>query len=112
MQLMYNVTDRTSFDALPDWLTKLNHHVPSTTPCGEQTRPGTLWSVYFCRGRFATNGALFHEESATALVGVTEVFQDLVKKILDAEDGMQSVDTFRRRPQDEIIESCVKDQPK
>ncbi|KAI6040153.1 P-loop containing nucleoside triphosphate hydrolase protein [Pisolithus marmoratus] len=106
--LVYNITDRTSFDALPGWLTELHHHVPSATPkiiVGNKldqlsynqehsrevsTSDGESFAV--------TNGALFHEASAKTLVGVNEVFEDLVKQILDVEDQTKSVDILEGGP--------------
>ncbi|KAI6040152.1 ras-domain-containing protein [Pisolithus marmoratus] len=105
---VYDITDRTSFDALPGWLTELHHYVPSTIPkiiVGNKLDQERSRKVSTSDGKSlaASIGALFHEASAKTLVGVTEVFEDLVKKILDAEDQSKSVDTFRAWPQDEII---------
>ncbi|KAI6040150.1 ras-domain-containing protein [Pisolithus marmoratus] len=119
MQLVYNITDRRSFDALPGWLAELNRHAPSKTPkiiVGNKldklsydqehsrevsTSDGKLFA--------ATNGALFREASAKSLVGVTEVFEDLAKEMLGARVRTESAHIPRR--QDEIIKLRANDEP-
>lgn len=115
--LVYDITDRTSFDALQDWLTEIDSHVPSTTPkivVGNKSDQEHSRKVSTSDGQSfaARNGALFHEASAKTSAGVAEVFQDLVKKILDAEDQAKSVDILRLWPHDEIIRLFAKDYPK
>ncbi|KAI6043603.1 putative ras-related protein rab-18 [Pisolithus marmoratus] len=113
--LVYNITDRTSFDALPGWLAEINRYAPPTTSkiiVGNKLDQEHSREVSTFDGESfaATNGALFREASAKTLVGVTEVFEDLVKEMLDAEDRAGSADIPRR--QEEIIKLSAKDQPK
>ncbi|KAI5999230.1 small GTPase superfamily [Pisolithus albus] len=96
MQLVYDITDRTSFDTLQDWLTEIDSHVPSTVPkivVGNKSDQEHSRKVSTSDGESfaAHNGALFREASAKTSAGVAEVFEDLVKKILDAEDQAKSV---------------------
>ncbi|KAI6040151.1 putative ras-related protein rab-18 [Pisolithus marmoratus] len=113
--LVYNITDRTSFDALPGWLAEINRYAPPNTSkiiVGNKLDQEHSREVSTFDGESfaATNGALFREASAKTLVGVTEVFEDLVKEMLDAEDRAESADIPRR--QEEIIKLSAKDQPK
>ncbi|KAI6040154.1 P-loop containing nucleoside triphosphate hydrolase protein [Pisolithus marmoratus] len=115
--LVYDITDRSSFDALPGWLTEINDHVPSAIPkmiVGNKSDQEHSRKVSTSDGEsFATsNDALFREASAKTLMGVEEVFEDLVKKILDAEDQTKSIDVLRRWPQHEIVKLYAKDQPR
>ncbi|KAI6131083.1 hypothetical protein EDD16DRAFT_1469949, partial [Pisolithus croceorrhizus] len=65
------------------------------------------------RESFAShNCALFCEASTKTLAGVAWVFEDLVKKILNAEDQTKSIDIFRQWPHDEIIKLCAEDYSK
>ncbi|KAI6043600.1 P-loop containing nucleoside triphosphate hydrolase protein [Pisolithus marmoratus] len=115
--LVYDITDKSSFDALPGWLAEIDEHVLPTTPkmiVGNKLDQEHFRKVPTSDGESfaARNGALFREASARTLVGVNEVFEDLVRKILHAEDQTKSVDVFRRWPQDEIIRLYAKDKPK
>lgn len=115
--LVYNITDATSFNALPGWLAEIENYIPSSVPkmiVGNKldqehsrevdTSEGELFASY--------SGALFREASAQTLVGVTEVFEDLVKEMLDAEDRRDPTDTARRGPDNELVESCANERPK
>ncbi|KAI5998508.1 P-loop containing nucleoside triphosphate hydrolase protein [Pisolithus orientalis] len=114
--LVYSISDRTSFDALPGWLADINHHAPSTTPkiiVGNKldqvdrkvpTSDGESYAAQI--------GALFREASAKTSMNVTEVFEDLVKKMREADDLMKSMVIYRTWPQDEIIKLVATDQPK
>ncbi|KIN94340.1 hypothetical protein M404DRAFT_1008404 [Pisolithus tinctorius Marx 270] len=115
--LVYDITDRASFDALPGWLTELDDHVPSTIPkmiVGNKLDQEDSRKVSTSDGESfaAQNGALFREASAKTSVNVTEIFEDLVKKILEADDRTKSVDVFRTWPQDGILKLLAKDRPK
>ncbi|KAI6127645.1 P-loop containing nucleoside triphosphate hydrolase protein [Pisolithus croceorrhizus] len=115
--LVYDITDRTSFDALQDWLTEIDSHVPSTTPkmvVGNKSDQEHSRKVSTSDGESfaARNGALFREASAKTSASVAEIFEDVVKKILDAEDRTKSVDVFRPQSHDEIIKLCAKDYSK
>ncbi|KAI6131093.1 ras family-domain-containing protein [Pisolithus croceorrhizus] len=115
--LVYNITDATSFNALPGWLAEIENYIPSSVPkmiVGNKldqehsrevdTSEGELFASY--------SGALFREAGAQTLVGVTEVFEDLVKEMLDAEDRRDPTDTARRGPDNELVESCANERPK
>ncbi|KIN94341.1 hypothetical protein M404DRAFT_1008413 [Pisolithus tinctorius Marx 270] len=111
--LVYDITDKTSFDALAGWLAEIDQHVPSTTPkmiVGNKLDQEHSRQVSTSDGElFASrNGALFREASAKTSAGVTEVFEDLVKQVLSAEDQTKSVDIFRW-PQAEVIKLYAQD---
>ncbi|KAI5998511.1 GTP-binding protein yptV3 [Pisolithus orientalis] len=111
--LVYDITDKTSFDALAGWLAEIDQHVPSTTPkmiVGNKLDQEHSRQVSTSDGElFASrNGALFREASAKTSAGVTEVFEDLVKQILNAEDQTKSVDIFRW-PQAEVVKLYAQD---
>ncbi|KIJ19675.1 hypothetical protein PAXINDRAFT_166756 [Paxillus involutus ATCC 200175] len=86
--LVYDVANRETFDALPKWFTEIDTYVSTTVPKiivgnkldKEHSRQvATPEAAAFA----ARQGALFLEASAKTAVGVCEVFEDLVKRILD-----------------------------
>lgn len=115
--LVYSISDRTLFDALPGWLADTNRHAPSTTPkiiVGNKLDQEVDRKVPTSDGESyaAQIGALFREASAKTSMNVTEVFEDLVKKMREADDLMKSMVIYRTWPQDEIIKLVATDQPK
>ncbi|KAH0835584.1 ras-domain-containing protein [Lanmaoa asiatica] len=86
--LVYDVANRETFDALPKWFTEIDTYVSTTVPKiivgnkldKEHSRqvPTDEAAVFAAR-----QDALFLEASAKTAVGVREVFEDLVKKILE-----------------------------
>ena len=100
---MYDVANRETFDALPKWFTEIDTYVSTTVPkiivgnkldkvrlpssryaapqrWQEHSRQVSTDEAAAFAGR---KDALFLEASAKTAVGVREVFEDVVKKILD-----------------------------
>lgn len=100
---VYDVANRETFDALPKWFTEIDTYVSTTVPkiiVGNKLDKvcPMHWIVQHLNVQqehsrqvstdegaifAARQDALFVEASAKTAVGVREVFEDLVKKILD-----------------------------
>ncbi|KAI6043604.1 ras-domain-containing protein [Pisolithus marmoratus] len=86
--LVYDVANRETFDALPKWFTEIDTYVSSMVPkiiVGNKLDKEHSRQVSTSEGQtFATRKeCLFLEASAKTSVGVREVFEDLVKRILE-----------------------------
>ncbi|KAF8512991.1 putative ras-related protein rab-18 [Gautieria morchelliformis] len=86
--LVYDVSSRESFDALPRWFAELDTYVTSSVVkivVGNKLDKEFSRTVSEEEGRkFAeSQGALFVEASAKTSVGVKEAFLEVVSKILD-----------------------------
>ncbi|KAG6328522.1 hypothetical protein ID866_10568 [Astraeus odoratus] len=86
--LVYDVANRETFDALPKWFTEIDTYVSATVPkiiVGNKLDKEHSRQVPTSDGAAfaARKGALFLEASAKTSVGVSEVFEDLVKRILE-----------------------------
>ncbi|KIJ67170.1 hypothetical protein HYDPIDRAFT_126984 [Hydnomerulius pinastri MD-312] len=87
--LVYDVANRETFDALPKWFTEIDTYVSSKVPkiiVGNKLDKEHSRQVPTPEGSaFArAQSALFLEASAKTSVGVREVFEDLVKRILES----------------------------
>lgn len=100
---MYDVANRETFDALPKWFTEIDTYVSTTVPkiivgnkldkvCSDRSRCAESERLQEHSRQVSTDegavfaarqDALFLEASAKTAVGVREVFEDLVRKILD-----------------------------
>ncbi|KAH7886683.1 ras-domain-containing protein [Phlebopus sp. FC_14] len=86
--LVYDVANRETFDALPRWFTEIDTYVPTTVP---KIIVGNKLDKEHSRQVSTTEGsafaqrqhALFLEASAKTSVGVREVFEDVVRRILE-----------------------------
>jgi len=86
--LVYDVSSRESFEALPRWLEELENYVP---PEVVKIVVGNKLDKEYSRQVPTTEGAsfaqrtgcLFVEASAKTAVGVTEAFSDVVERIID-----------------------------
>ncbi|KAH9051722.1 ras-domain-containing protein [Lactarius vividus] len=86
--LVYDVSNRESFEALPRWLEELENYVP---PEVVKIVVGNKLDKEYSRQVPTTEGAsfaqrtgcLFVEASAKTAVGVTEAFSDVVARIID-----------------------------
>ncbi|KAH9013698.1 ras-domain-containing protein [Lactarius pseudohatsudake] len=86
--LVYDVSSRESFEALPRWLEELENYVP---PEVVKIVVGNKLDKEYSRQVPTTEGAsfaqrtgcLFVEASAKTAVGVTEAFNDVVARIID-----------------------------
>ncbi|KAI9451794.1 ras-domain-containing protein, partial [Lactarius psammicola] len=86
--LLYDVSNRESFEALPQWLEELENYVP---PEVVKIVVGNKLDKEFSQRVPTTEGAsfaqrtgcLFVEASAKTAVGVTEAFSDVVTRITD-----------------------------
>lgn len=86
--LVYDVSSRESFEALPRWLEELENYVP---PEVVKIIVGNKLDKEYSRQVPTTEGAsfaqrtgcLFVEASAKTAVGVTEAFSDVVARIID-----------------------------
>jgi len=86
--LVYDVSSRESFEALPRWLEELENYVP---PEVVKIVVGNKLDKEYSRQVPTTEGAsfaqrtgcLFVEASAKTAVGVTEAFSDVVARIID-----------------------------
>jgi len=86
--LVYDVSNRESFEALPRWLEELENYVP---PEVVKIVVGNKLDKEYSRqvpteegAAFAARtGCLFVEASAKTAVGVTEAFSDVVVRIID-----------------------------
>ncbi|KAL4066356.1 ras family-domain-containing protein [Scleroderma yunnanense] len=86
--VVYDVANRETFDALPKWFTEIDTYVSTMVPkiiVGNKLDKEHSRQVSTSEGASfaARKGALFLEASAKTSVGVREVFEDLVKRILD-----------------------------
>ncbi|KAI6141739.1 ras-domain-containing protein [Pisolithus tinctorius] len=85
---IYDVANRETYDALPKWFTEIDTYVSSLVPkiiVGNKLDKEHSRQVSTSEGQtFATRKeCLFLEASAKTSVGVREVFEDLVKRILE-----------------------------
>ncbi|TDL16304.1 ras-domain-containing protein [Rickenella mellea] len=86
--LVYDVSNRESFDALPRWYSELETYV---SPSVVKILVGNKLDKEFSRQVSTTEGAefaarmnsLFLEASAKTAVGVKEAFQEVVEKIME-----------------------------
>jgi len=93
--LVYDVANRESFEALPRWYSELETYVSSSVV---KILVGNKVDKEFSRQvptaeaeKFATRmSSLFIETSAKTSVGVKEVFQEVVEKILDTPELWES----------------------
>ncbi|GJJ14217.1 Ras- protein Rab-18 [Clathrus columnatus] len=90
--LVYDVSNRDSFDALPRWFTELETYVPTSVVkmiVGNKVDKEYSRVVSEVEGRkFAeSQGCLFVEASAKTNIGVPEAFLEVVEKILDARES-------------------------
>ncbi|KAL1741413.1 ras-domain-containing protein [Schizophyllum fasciatum] len=88
--LVYDVTNRESFEALPRWLAELDTYVPAGAAkvlVGNKVDKAAAREIPPAEGAAlaARAGALFVEASAKTAEGVREVFTGLVAKILENE---------------------------
>jgi len=86
--LVYDVSSRESFEALPRWLDELENYVPTEVVkivVGNKLDKEYSRQVPTAEGEaFAgRTGCLFVEASAKTAVGVTEAFNDVVARIID-----------------------------
>ncbi|KAI0300611.1 ras-domain-containing protein [Multifurca ochricompacta] len=86
--LVYDVSSRESFEALPRWLNELETYVPAEVVkivVGNKLDKEYSRQVPTEEGKaFAQlTGCLFVEASAKTAVGVTEAFNDVVTRIID-----------------------------
>ncbi|KAI5985818.1 ras-domain-containing protein [Pisolithus orientalis] len=86
--VVYDVANRETYDALPKWFTEIDTYVSSLVPkiiVGNKLDKEHSRQVSTSEGQaFATRKeCLFLEASAKTSVGVREVFEDLVKRILE-----------------------------
>jgi len=86
--LVYDVSSRESFDALPRWYSELETYVSDSVVkiiVGNKVDKEFSRQVPLAEGqKFATRmNSLFIEASAKTAVGVSEAFQGVVEKILD-----------------------------
>ncbi|KAG8892609.1 hypothetical protein FRB99_002588 [Tulasnella sp. 403] len=86
--LVYDVSNRESFEALPKWFAELETYVsPAVVKILEFSRAVTEEEGH----KFAERmGTLFVEASAKTSVGVNEAFQDVVRQIIDTPSLWQS----------------------
>ncbi|KZV88337.1 putative ras-related protein rab-18 [Exidia glandulosa HHB12029] len=82
--LVYDVSNRESFDALPRWFSELETYVPSSVV--------KILVVSREEGqKFADRmGCLFIESSAKTAAGVKEAFEEVVAKIIDTPELWQA----------------------
>ncbi|KAG1736091.1 ras-domain-containing protein [Suillus paluster] len=86
--LVYDVADRRSFEALPRWFSEIDPHVSTTVPkiiVGNKVDQENSRQVSTTEGStFASRqNALFVEASAKTAVGVREIFEELVARIIE-----------------------------
>lgn len=86
--LVYDVSNRESFEALPRWYSELETYVSKSVVkiiVGNKVDKEFSRQVPYADGqRFAERmGSLFMEASAKTATGVREAFQEVVEKILD-----------------------------
>ncbi|KAH9994322.1 ras family-domain-containing protein [Russula compacta] len=86
--LVYDVSSRESFEALPRWLEELENYVPPEVVkivVGNKLDKEYSRQVPTAEGAAfaARTGCLFVEASAKTAVGVTEAFSDVVVRIID-----------------------------
>lgn len=86
--LVYDVSNRESFDALPRWYTELETYVSSSVVkilVGNKVDKEFSRQVSTAEGQaFAKRmSSLFIEASAKTAIGVNEAFQEVVEQILD-----------------------------
>ncbi|KAI0272817.1 ras-domain-containing protein [Russula aff. rugulosa BPL654] len=86
--LVYDVSNRESFEALPRWLEELENYVPPEVVkivVGNKLDKEYSRQVPTSEGAAfaARTGCLFVEASATTAEGVTEAFNDVVARIID-----------------------------
>ncbi|KAG1739826.1 ras-domain-containing protein [Suillus paluster] len=86
--LVYDVSDRGSFEALPKWFSEVDPHVSIAVPkiiVGNKVDQEDSRQVSTTEGStFASRqNALFVEASARTAVGVREIFEELVAQILE-----------------------------
>ncbi|KAH8105287.1 ras-domain-containing protein [Cristinia sonorae] len=92
--LVYDVSNRETFDALPRWFSELETYVSDSVVkivVGNKVDKEFSRQVTFAEGQqFATRmNCLFVEASAKTAVGVRDAFQEVVTKILDTPDLWQ-----------------------
>ncbi|KIJ31441.1 hypothetical protein M422DRAFT_70853 [Sphaerobolus stellatus SS14] len=90
--LVYDVSNRESFDALPRWFSELETYVSSSVVkmvVGNKLDKEFSRAVSEAEGRkFAeSQGCLFLEVSAKTNVGVREAFMEVVEKILEIRES-------------------------
>ncbi|GLB42933.1 putative rab subfamily of small GTPases [Lyophyllum shimeji] len=93
--LVYDVSNRESFDALPRWYTELETYVSSSVVkilVGNKVDKEFSRQVSTAEGQaFAKRmSSLFIEASAKTAIGVNEAFQEVVEKILDTPELWQT----------------------
>jgi len=99
--LVYDVSNRESFEALPKWFTELETYV---TPAVVKILVGNKLDKEYSRavseeeGRaFAERmGTLFVEASAKTSIGVNEAFREVVERIIDTPSLWQSSQSPRK----------------
>ncbi|TCD70355.1 hypothetical protein EIP91_003707 [Steccherinum ochraceum] len=94
--LVYDVSNRETFDALPRWFSELETYVSDAVVkiiVGNKVDKEFSRQVSFTEGQqFATRmNCLFIEASAKTAVGVRDAFQEVVTKILDTPELWQPV---------------------
>ncbi|THH33206.1 hypothetical protein EUX98_g1014 [Antrodiella citrinella] len=94
--LVYDVSNRETFDALPRWFSELETYVSDAVVrivVGNKVDKEFSRQVTFTEGQqFATRmNCLFVEASAKTAVGVRDAFQEVVSKILDTPELWQPV---------------------
>ncbi|PAV17358.1 ras-domain-containing [Pyrrhoderma noxium] len=94
--LVYDITDRETFDALPQWYSELEKYVSIPVVkilVGNKVDKEFSRQVSTSQGaEFAERmGSLFIEASAKTAVGVSQMFTDIVGRILDTPELWDSV---------------------
>ncbi|KAI6018699.1 ras family-domain-containing protein [Pisolithus microcarpus] len=99
--LAYDITDATSFYALSGWLSEIDCHIPSSVPkpiVGNELDQEHSRRVSTSEGQmFASySRALFREGGTKTSLSVMQVFEDLVKNILNTEARNKSINASSR----------------